>query len=345
MSKKIKETPVPIPGEAPKATTKEPKKEKSKSKPVAKREPSPSSSGSDSESESEASSEDEDSEEENSKEKTSTGKSTPAKTSSEGSESESSSGESESESESETPAEEAPRDIRTVSLRPAKAFQPPPGFNKVQSNINPSSNLSKLLKSTDLSKKQIWHITAPASIDVKQVKEFALGQGMDNKTVLQHKGAEYAFARASDDSQTAAKLLVPTGKGYAAVPNEFSQTLHLKQVVRLPDVSEKQEETSQDAMKFVVRPEKPARPQPEGLRMRYMPAGNADVPEKPKAKRRHEKTEGDEEKTEVKSKKKKSKREGGGEAMEGVEMTAAKEEDGEKKKKKKDTETKKKRKA
>ncbi|KAK7610476.1 DNA-directed RNA polymerase I subunit RPA34.5-domain-containing protein [Phyllosticta paracitricarpa] len=327
MSKKIKETPVPIPGEAPKATTKEPKKEKSKSKPVAKREPSPSSSGSDSESESEASSEDEDSEEENSKEKTSTGKSTPAKTSSEGSESESSSGESE------------------MSLRPAKAFQPPPGFNKVQSNINPSSNLSKLLKSTDLSKKQIWHITAPASIDVKQVKEFALGQGMDNKTVLQHKGAEYAFARASDDSQTAAKLLVPTGKGYAAVPNEFSQTLHLKQVVRLPDVSEKQEETSQDAMKFVVRPEKPARPQPEGLRMRYMPAGNADVPEKPKAKRRHEKTEGDEEKTEVKSKKKKSKREGGGEAMEGVEMTAAKEEDGEKKKKKKDTETKKKRKA
>ncbi|KAK7527952.1 DNA-directed RNA polymerase I subunit RPA34.5-domain-containing protein [Phyllosticta citriasiana] len=342
MSKKIKETPVPIPGKAPKATTKEPKKEKSKSKHVAKREPSPSSSGSDSESGSEASSEDEGSEEENSKEKASTGESTPAKTSSEGNESESSSGESENESESETPAEEAPRDVRTVSLRPAKVFQPPPGFKKVQSNINPSSNLSKLLKSTDLSKKQIWHVTAPASIDVKQVKEFALGQGMDNKTVLQHKGAEYAFARASDDSQTAAKLLVPTEKGYAAVPNEFSQTLHLKQVVRLPDVSEKQEETSQDAMKFVIRPEKPARPQPEGLRMRYMPAGNADVPEKPKEKRRHEKTEGDEEKTEVKSKKKKSKREGGGEAMEGVEMTAAKEQDGEKKKKKKDKEKKKK---
>ncbi|KAK7521558.1 DNA-directed RNA polymerase I subunit RPA34.5-domain-containing protein [Phyllosticta citriasiana] len=344
MSKKIKETPVPIPREAPKATTKEPKKEKSKSKHVAKREPSPSSSGSDSESGSEASSEDEGSEEENSKEKTSTGESTPAKTSSEGNESESSSGESEDESESETPAEEAPRtsDVRTVSLRPAKVFQPPPGFKKVQSNINPSSNLSKLLKSTDLSKKQIWHVTAPASIDVKQVKEFALGQGMDNKTVLQHKGAEYAFARTSDDSQTAAKLLVPTEKGYAAVPNEFSQTLHLKQVVRLPDVSEKQAETSQDAMKFVIRPEKPARPQPEGLRMRYMPAGNADVPEKPKQKRRHEKTEGDEEKTEVKSKKKKSKREGGGEAMEGVEMTAAKEQDGEKKKKKKDKEKKKK---
>ncbi|KAK7529806.1 DNA-directed RNA polymerase I subunit RPA34.5-domain-containing protein [Phyllosticta citribraziliensis] len=337
MSKKVKETRVPIPGETPKSAAKEPKKDKKKSKPVAKVEPSPSPSESDSESTSEASFEDESSEEKVSKEKSSTGKSAPAKTSSESSESESSSAESESGSESESSEEEAPRDVQTVSLRPAKAFQPPPGFKKVPSNINPASNLSKLLKSTDLSKKQIWHITAPASVDVKAVKEIALGQGMENKTVLQHKGAEYAFARESDDGQTSGKLLVPTEKGYAAIPDDFSQTLHLKQVVRLPAVSEKQEESTQDAMKFVIRPEKPARPQPEGLRMRYRPAGNADAPEKPKAKRRHEKTGGDEETAEVKpKKKKKSKRESAGEAMDGVEMTGVKEEDGEKKKKKKE---------
>ncbi|KAK8254602.1 DNA-directed RNA polymerase I subunit RPA34.5-domain-containing protein [Phyllosticta capitalensis] len=335
MSKKTKETPVPIPGATPKSTTKESKKDKKKSKPVAKKvEVSASSSESESKS---SSGEEESSGDESVEEKKANGKTAPEESSSEGSGSESSSEESESESEEETKEEPTRRDVQTVTLRPAKPFEPPSGFKKAKSNISSSSNLSKLFQSTDLSKKQIWHITAPASIPLKQVKELALGQGMEQKTVLEHNGAEYAFIRESDDSSTASKLLVPTEKGYAPIPTALSETLHLQQVVRLPHVQEKQEEASH-AMKFVIRPEKAARPQPDNLRMRYRPVGNADAPEIPKVKRKHEKPEAEGEK-----KSKKSKRESAGaEAMEGVEMTGAKAEDGEKKKKKKDKKEKKK---
>ncbi|KAL1642739.1 hypothetical protein SLS58_005243 [Diplodia intermedia] len=278
-----------------------------------------------------------------------------------GSGSEESGSESESEEESEeeaTPAQTSSSSrTHTTQFRAAAAFEPPPGFKAVKSGLNPSSNLAKLLQSTDLSKKQIWYITAPADIDIKQIKQFARGKAALKEPAIEHKGVGYAFLPEEKGTQTGKKLLVPSEKGFAAVPVEITETLHLQQAVNLPKLSEKVTGSARSTgtvQKFVERPERPARPQPEGLRMRFKPYGHSgdvsgnvsdDESSAPVPKRKH--GEADAPASSKKSKKEKKPKEkaripedAAGEAMEGVEATADAGE-AEKKKKKKEKKEKK----
>ncbi|KAK7707800.1 hypothetical protein SLS57_009183 [Botryosphaeria dothidea] len=278
-----------------------------------------------------------------------------SESSSEESESES---ESEDESEDDAPAKSAQTSsssrLQTAQFRPAHPFEPPSGFKLIKSGLNPSSKLAKLLQSTDLSKKQIWHITAPADVDIKQIKQFARGGAALKKPAIEHKGVGYAFVPEQKDTRISAKLLVPTEKGYSAVPAEISETLHLQQIVDIPKLSEKKAESSRSSgatQKFVERPWKPARPQPEGLRMRYKPYGYSGDMEgaigfddgalTAASKRKHgDTTDATALKKSKKDKKhkEKSRQDDGeaGEPMEGVEATAAAEQSEKKKKKKKD---------
>lgn len=137
------------------------------------------------------------------------------------------------------------------------------------------------------------------------------------------------------------------------VPAEISETLHLQQIVNIPKLSEKKAESSRSSgatQKFVERPWKPARPQPEGLRMRYKPYGYSGDMEgaigfddgalTAASKRKHgDTTDATALKKSKKDKKhkEKSRQDDGeaGEPMEGVEATAAAEKSEKKKKKKK----------
>lgn len=149
------------------------------------------------------------------------------------------------------------------------------------------------------------------------------------------------------------------------MPAEIAETLHLQQIVSLPKLSGKHASSARSTgtiQKFVERPEKPARPQPQGLRMRYKPYGhsgdvvgmarssNSEDESVSAPKRKHGETNASAEATTPKKSKKekknkeKSSKENAeeGEPMEGVESTAAGE--SEKKKKKKDGKKEKKRK-
>ncbi|KAF4305254.1 RNA polymerase I subunit RPA34.5 [Botryosphaeria dothidea] len=271
--------------------------------------------------------------------------------------SEESESESEDESEDDAPAKSAQTSsssrLQTAQFRPAHPFEPPSGFKLIKSGLNPSSKLAKLLQSTDLSKKQIWHITAPADVDIKQIKQFARDGAALKKPAIEHKGVGYAFVPEQKDTRISAKLLVPTEKGYSAVPAEISETLHLQQIVNIPKLSENKAESSRSSgvtQKFVERPWKPARPQPEGLRMRYKPYGYSGDMEGAigfddgaitvASKRKHgDTTDATALKKSKKDKKhkEKSRQDDGeaGEPMEGVEATAAAEESEKRKKKKK----------
>ncbi|KAH7036419.1 DNA-directed RNA polymerase I subunit RPA34.5-domain-containing protein [Macrophomina phaseolina] len=275
--------------------------------------------------------------------------------------SESGSGSEESESESESEEDTAPKSAQTASSAKLQAtqfrtstFQPPSGFKSAKPGLSSSSNLAQLLHSTDLSQKQIWHITAPADIDIKQIKQFV--RGSLKKPAIEHKGVGYAFIPGEKSTRAAAKLLIPTEKGYSAVPAEISETLHLQQIVNIPKLSAKKADsahTTGATQKFVERPEKPARPQPEGLRMRFKPYGysgdmtgtigfdNEVAASAPKRKYGDAPAETTSPKKSRKDKKhkEKSRKEDAeaGEPMEGVELTVTKDaEESEKKKKKKD---------
>ncbi|EOD45033.1 putative rna polymerase i subunit protein [Neofusicoccum parvum UCRNP2] len=201
------------------------------------KEAEPASSSAASDDSSEESSEDEESSEESEEsEESAEAKKTEAtkKTATNGSAGGSDSSRDDSESESEEESEEeaaasstrAPDTSRlqTTQTRISKPFEPPSGFKPAKLGLHPSSNLAKLLQSTDLSKKQIWHITAPANIDIKQVKQFAQGKAALKEPAIEHKGVGYAFIPEEKDTRVSTKLLVPTEKGYAAGtlnPNNF----------------------------------------------------------------------------------------------------------------------------
>lgn len=137
------------------------------------------------------------------------------------------------------------------------------------------------------------------------------------------------------------------------MPVEIAETLHLKQIVDIPKLSEKgadSAKTTEAIHTFVERPPKPARPQPAGLRMRYRPYGHSgdvigfasdDESSAPAQKRKH--GEADAPASSKKSKKDKTpkkKKAEAGEPMEGVEATAVAQDGGETEKKKKKKEKK-----
>ncbi|KAH0537333.1 hypothetical protein FGG08_005849 [Glutinoglossum americanum] len=168
------------------------------------------------------------------------------------------------------------QDAAAVLPQIRRAYEPPQGFQPLSTDPS-ASRASKLLDPTNLAGKQLWHITAPASVPVSTLKEVSTQKVMNGEAVLSHNGSEYGFAAldevAAGSNQT--MLLVPAEKGYQPVGATFTQTLHLRQVINLPILMETT--TSIEAAPQV--PSTPAfsrkaiRKQPEGLRMRFMPIG------------------------------------------------------------------------
>ncbi|KAK8221952.1 hypothetical protein M8818_000119 [Zalaria obscura] len=161
----------------------------------------------------------------------------------------------------------------------AVTFAPPPGFAPVDVRKAKKSTVDSLLSSSSLGSKQIWHITAPSSVPISQITSVSLSQTQNHQSILNHKGTEYTLAEdASKEGNHQTRVLVPTdtGKGYASVDAPVSRTLHLQQVVRIPNLHTQQLNPAMkpDNAATVQQPSvRRARPQPKGLRMRSKPIG------------------------------------------------------------------------
>ncbi|KAJ9303909.1 hypothetical protein DTO217A2_6609 [Paecilomyces variotii] len=247
------------------------------------------------------------------------------------SDSEGSDGSSGSESESEdassqsgTASESSSED---ESDSPREAFRPPPGFKPVKSQRTPSSGVKSIL--SDLRGKQIFHITAPASLPLSSIKEVSLAKVLSGEPVLEHRGVQYGIPADSINQQDAdQKILLAydeKSQTYHSTSIGNIQSYHLQELVSLPKGTAYNKEKP-DASK-------PPRPQPKDLKMRFRPVGSTYGPpetigtsdeesegeqtsfkfpkgskaEREERKRKHQQTEGDEKTVEVAPRKKSKK--------------------------------------
>lgn len=132
---------------------------------------------------------------------------------------------------------------------------------------------------SNLKGKQIWHITVPASVPVDSIKEVSMQSVQRGELALTYKGADYGFVVDGESQKVAKKLLIPDqgNNNYKAAAMTISQTLHLQQLVDLPNMGTASvapadgiHTTAGSSRGFT----KTARPQPKGMKMRYLALGD-----------------------------------------------------------------------
>ncbi|MCJ1378074.1 hypothetical protein MMC17_001170 [Xylographa soralifera] len=207
--------------------------------------------------------------------------------------------ESESESESESSQSQKKTNPKVPpptkpSAAPIPKYKPPLGFSPASNTPTPSStsDVTKLFSQTNLASKQIWHFTLPASVPMSAIKSVPMDSILKGASAFTYENTDYAFISDPSSKHATAHLLIPTKEGseYKAAPRSIARTLHLQQVLRLPDLSTakaKDTDASQSSQGLdgvhnssrsttttMLPPQKPLHEQPKGLRMRYMPFGD-----------------------------------------------------------------------
>jgi hypothetical protein len=64
--------------------------------------------------------------------------------------------------------------------------------------------------------KQIWHITAPVGVSLKDLSEIAMDSARKGEPVLQHKGTSYGLSKPEQGEGGACEVMVPHKNGYKA---------------------------------------------------------------------------------------------------------------------------------
>ena len=162
------------------------------------------------------------------------------------------------------------------AIQPSTPFEPPAGFQSAIVSFHPSSKISEIFAASNLTGKQIWHITAPMSIPIESIKEVSSQSLQDGAPVLSHKGSEYGLALDShiEHANNHALLVPHTQKNeYRISKVPITKTFHLQQRVNLPD------RAHEPPSPLISRPLthiKVPRQQPQGLKMRYRPFGASE---------------------------------------------------------------------
>lgn len=172
----------------------------------------------------------------------------------------------------------AASETTAAAIVPAQPFAPPPGYKALNTKSAPAKTVNTLFDSSTISSKQIWHITAPSSVPLSQIKSVSLSAIQSHQTILSHNGTDYNLA---EEPTNNTRVLLPSSKSdaYTAVEVPVTKTLHLQQTIRLPNLSSYQTDpdTGSNAAASIKTPAiSNPRPQPKGMRMRYKPPGFGD---------------------------------------------------------------------
>jgi hypothetical protein len=127
--------------------------------------------------------------------------------------------ESDSSSEEEEAAKPAPKPAQAttskpveVELRAAKPYQPPKGYNLVSEKDRTGSKAAKIFD--NLQGKQVWHITVPAGVSLKELQTIAMDKAMKGDSILNQKGTDYGFSTTEKSEDGPREILVPGKNGY-----------------------------------------------------------------------------------------------------------------------------------
>jgi hypothetical protein len=99
-------------------------------------------------------------------------------------------------------------------MRAAQPYVPPKGYNPVPLNERTTSKATSIFD--NLQGKQVWHITAPAGVSLKDLQEIAMDTAMEGETVMKYKNTDYCFGKTEKSEDGAREVLVPQKNGYKA---------------------------------------------------------------------------------------------------------------------------------
>ncbi|KAL8858397.1 MAG: hypothetical protein Q9178_005078 [Gyalolechia marmorata] len=175
----------------------------------------------------------------------------------------------------EEPSRRALATTRSILSEPAIPYKPPVGFGAATISQISSEDLRRSFGKHALQGKQIWYITAPASVPFSSIKEVSTRQIAEGGSILSYKGAEYGLMPEVDTGQKEKLLLVPSPEDnhYRLAGAQIEKTLHLQQLVKGPASTHREGVLTNGATKAPKTHVKMVRQQPEGLRMRYQPFG------------------------------------------------------------------------
>jgi hypothetical protein len=110
-----------------------------------------------------------------------------------------------------------------VEFRPSQDYVPPKGFAPVPLNDRTISKAARLFD--NLEGKQLWHVTVPAGISLKNLKEISMDKVIRGEAVLSHKDRNYGLATMEKSEEGAREVLIPQKNGYKA--REANAVLHV----------------------------------------------------------------------------------------------------------------------
>jgi hypothetical protein len=101
---------------------------------------------------------------------------------------------------------EAPR--ARPSNRPSAPYKPPAGFEMLPANDG-NTNAAQMFDPANLAGKQVFYITAPATVDISTIKKISLENINKGKPVLSLNDQDYGLVQEALEDKLHAKLLVP----------------------------------------------------------------------------------------------------------------------------------------
>jgi hypothetical protein len=104
---------------------------------------------------------------------------------------------------------------RSDKPRAIPIYNPPSGFTILSESTNGKQNIAEIFSRSNLAGKQLWYITAPASVPISAVKQVSLQNVQLGKPALAFGGREYGFVQDQVGEGGFTKVLIPEGNSDA----------------------------------------------------------------------------------------------------------------------------------
>jgi hypothetical protein len=93
--------------------------------------------------------------------------------------------------------------------RATPIYNPPDGFAILTENNNGNQKVAEVFSRTNLAGKQLWYITAPASVPISSVKQVSLQDVQLGKPALSLGGRDYGFVQDQAGDRSFTNVLIP----------------------------------------------------------------------------------------------------------------------------------------